>query len=96
MSFQSELDRFQNYISNTNTIANPLDKLLPGVRKDVTGKEPPKIVDEPLKKPLTDAIDTIKKNTKKTWEDLKKGTITLFTIIVIGALFYVIATNKDK
>jgi len=96
MSFQTELDRFKNYISNTNTIENPLDRLFPNTREKVTGEEPPKIVDEPLKKPLTNAIDTIKKNTKKTWEDLKKGTITLFTIIVVGALFYVIATNKDK
>jgi len=95
MSFQTELERFKNYISNTNTIENPLDKLFPNTRKKVTGEEPPKIVDEPLKKPLLKVVDDLKKNTKKTWEDIKKGTVTLFTLLVVGTIFYLVATNKD-
>jgi len=46
--------------------------------------------------PIREAIANVKEKATGVIDDIKKGTLTLFTIVVVGALFYVIATNKDK
>jgi len=44
--------------------------------------------------PIREVIDKAKTKVKDVIEDIKKGTLTLFTVVVIGAIFYLIATNK--
>ena len=82
MSLQS----FADYIGNTNTIVNPLDKLFPNTRKKITGENPPKIVKEPIVSKAQKGIDDIKQNIK----DVKAKATPLVFFGVIGLIVFLV------
>jgi len=65
---------------------------------------PPATIEQIRKttKPIRDYGTTLKKRWeewktkgKGVWEDLKKGTITLFTLVIVSFILYIIAKNQD-